>query len=128
MIGFCISMHIHCMSNHSSVCLPITLSVCPSFCPSVYPSVHPYVCSHIAKSIETLSKINFKSMVQFYMETNHPWNEKNIEKKIALKSRIVVCTNLFGLIVQKQDILDFLKSNMSRRWKILFTEVVSIFW
>ena len=29
------------------------------------------------------------------METNHPWNEKNVEKKIALKSRIVVHTNLF---------------------------------
>ena len=27
------------------------------------------------------------------METNHPW--KKFEKKIALKSRIVVCTNLF---------------------------------
>ena len=97
MTVFCIYMHIHCMSNHSLVCLPIILSVCPSFCPSVYPSVHPYLCSHIvkiAKSIEKLRKINLKSMVQS-MESNHPWKEKNIEKKIALKSRIVVRTNLF---------------------------------
>ena len=28
------------------------------------------------------------------METNHPCNEKNIERKIALKSRIAVRTNL----------------------------------
>ena len=32
------------------------------------------------------------------METNHPRNEKKIEKKIALKSRIVVRPNLFFLV------------------------------
>ena len=75
-------MHIHCMSTHSMVC--IILSVCPSFCPSVYPSVHPYDCSHIVKIAKSIAK-------------SSKWNEKNIEKKIALKSRIVVCTNLFNI-------------------------------
>ena len=88
MIVFCISMHIHCMSNHLLVCLPIILSVCPSFCPSVYPSVHPYVCSHIvkmAKFIAKSSKINLKSMVQFHgnkssMKWKRYWKENCIEK------------------------------------------------
>ena len=31
----------------------------------------------------------------YFMETNRLWNEKHIEKKIALKCRIVVHTNLF---------------------------------
>ena len=33
------------------------------------------------------------------METWYPQNEKNIVKKIALKSRIVVCTNLLPKIM-----------------------------
>ena len=89
-------LHVCCMSIHLLVCAPIILSVCQLFCPSVYPSVHLYLCSHIAKiakSIEKFRKINLKSMKQ------SNWNklsikEKNIEKKIALKSRIVVRTNL----------------------------------
>jgi len=65
------------------VCLSIILSVHHS----VYPSVHLYDCSHIVKigkSIAKSSKWNLSSM---------KW--KNIEKKIALKSRIVVRKNLF---------------------------------
>ena len=95
MIVYFISMHIHRQSIHSLVCPPIILSVCPLFCPSGYPSIHPYICNHIvkiAKSIAKSSEINMKSMV-------HLENEKNIEKKIALKSRIVVRTNLFYITI-----------------------------
>jgi len=55
------------------------------------------------------------------METNHPWDEKNIERKIASKSRIVVRTNLLlekceyvvknirnGAIISYGGILQFL--------------------
>ena len=94
------SMHIYCMSIHSSVCSPIILSVCPLFCPSVNPTVHPYNCNHIvkfAKSKTKSSEINLKWMIQFNGNRSLiKW--KNIEKKIAFKSRIVVRTNLFYLI------------------------------
>ena len=88
-------MHIHCMSNHSLVCLPIILSVCPSFCPSVYPSIHPYFCSHIAKSIEKVSKINLKSMVQLHgnkssMKWKKNWKENCIEKPYRCSYEIVL--------------------------------------
>ena len=99
MIVFCISMHIHCMSNHLLVCLPIILSVCLSFCPSVY----PYVCSHIvkiAKSIAKSSKIDLKSIVQLYenkssMKWKKYWKENCIEKPHRCSYELVLLLSSF---------------------------------
>ena len=49
----------------------------------------------IAKSIAKSGEINWKSMVQYNGSKKHPLNKKKIEKKNAMKSRIVVRTNLF---------------------------------
>ena len=88
-------------SIHSLVCLSTYLSIFPLFCPFDWPSIHTYICNHIvkiAKSIAKLSKSNGNQW--YYSMERHNINrrKKNIKKKkIALKSCIVVCTNLFSL-------------------------------
>merc|ERR1712002_764717 len=90
--------HVYCMSIHSLVCPPIILSVCPLFCPSLCTSLHPHVCNHIVKIAKSIAKSSKSIEIQWYnsIKTDNIHRmKKNIEKKIALKSCIVVCTKFF---------------------------------
>ena len=70
----------------------IILSFCPSFCPSVSPSIHPYVCNQILKIAKSIASIGIQLYNQMETDNIHRM-KKNIEKKYALKSRIVARTN-----------------------------------